>query len=203
MKRRKRKSSSGSIDVGAGIIDLTNEQARSVAREVSSHRTAKKTKSIYKGKLNKWVDYFSKSSPEVITEDVDENGDLIVAINLNALSIAQVLSFLGNETKDAIDVQKSATMPGTHDFIEFAATKTVYAYRTISGHISALKNEYKEAKIDMPVEIKNEIEEFLGGYKKIIADLKSQGKYAIEEGKKCIRFDGYRYLLELFPSYSP
>ena len=42
MKGRKRKSSSGSIDVGAGIIDLTNEQARSVAREVSSHRTAKK-----------------------------------------------------------------------------------------------------------------------------------------------------------------
>ena len=204
MKGRKRNSSNESSDRGASvIIDLSNEQAQSVAREVSSHRTAKKTKKIYKGKLNKWIDYYTKSSPEVISEDIDENGSIKVSVNLNVLNIEHILAFLGNETKDAIEVQNSATMPGTEDFIEFAATKTVYAYQTISGHISALKSEYRDAKIDLPIGVKKELDEFLGGYKKIIADLKSQGKYAIEEGKRCIRFEGYRHLLGLFQKYSP
>jgi hypothetical protein len=122
-------------------------------------------------------------------------------LNLDNLKVEHVLAFLGNETKDAIDIQQSEIRTGTAEFFDLADKKTVYAYQTISGHVSALKSEYGDAKLEMPIAMKTEIESFLCGYKKIIADLRSQGKYAVEEGKKCIRFNGYISLIELFLTY--
>ena len=206
MPKNKRKTVISNLSINsssAQIIDLTGEQAQSIARQVLSQRTTKKTRQIYKGKLKKWIDYFISNYPEILSEITDENGDISVNLDLGKLEVVHVLAFLGNETKWAIEIQQSEISSCTVEFLELAGDKTVYAYQTISGHVSALKSEYRDAKIDMSTDMKTELDNFLCGYKKIIADLRSQGKYSVEEGKKCIRFNGYISLLQLFLNYCP
>ena len=151
----------------SSVIDLTGAQAQSIARQVSSQRTTKKTRQIYKGKLKKWIDYISSNYPEVLSETTDENGRISVNVNLSNLEVCHILAFLGNETKDAIDIQQSEISSGTVDFLELACGKTIYAYQTIAGHVSALKSEYRDAKIDISNDIKIELDNFLCGYKKL------------------------------------
>ena len=104
----------------------------------------KKQKNEYKGKINKWLDYYSKEIPIIILQEIDKNGNAIVSLDLRGLKVENTQSFLGNETKDAIEIQRSEYQSGTTEFIELAASKTVYAYQTISGHVSALKNDYRD-----------------------------------------------------------
>ena len=77
-------------------------------------------------------------------QEIDKNGNAIVSLDLRGLKVEHTQSFLGNETKDAIEIQRSEYQSGTTEFIELAASKTVYAYQTISGHVSALKNDYRD-----------------------------------------------------------
>ena len=187
----------------AAVIDMTSDDAQIVAHQVASHRITKKTKKIYAGKLNKWASYFTDKFPLLISESTNSDGDVIVSVDVERLEVEHVNSFLGQETKDAIEVQNTDLEPGTTEFLDFAESRTVYAYQTISGHVSALKDAYKDAGVAISPDIKKCTDEFLQGYKKIIADLKAQGKYKMDEGKSHIRFAGFVQLIKLFSQYSP
>ena len=73
----------------------------------------KKQKNNYKGKINKWLDYYSKEIPTIILQEIDKNGNAIVSLDLRGLKVEHTQSFLGNETKDAIEIQRSEYQSGT------------------------------------------------------------------------------------------
>ena len=95
MPRNKRKTITSSSNLtdnsSSSVIDLTGTQAQSIARQVSSQRTTKKTRQIYKGKLKKWIDYFSSNYPGILSEITDENGDISTHVNLGKKSSGNIL----------------------------------------------------------------------------------------------------------------
>lgn len=72
--------------------------------------------------------------------------------------------------------------------VKYQSDQDVGAYR------SALKFYYKKLEVSFPTNIDNFVSQFLGGYKRKIAELKQSGEMDITEGKMAITFDGYRYL---------
>lgn len=182
------------------IIDLSIDNAQFIAAQVASQKTSKKTRKIYASKLNKWMEFYNHHFPHVlIRDDNNENID----IDVNQLSVEHINSFLGTLSRDSIEIQNSDIQAGTTEFVDLLEDKTIPAYQTVSGHVSALKNAFRDQNIDFPQPIRKVTDNFLDGYKKIIADLKQNGKYAIEEGKKHIKFEGYVEVIRLFSQYSP
>lgn len=116
-RNQKRKSyltnSEAGLANGVSVVDLTGDEAQLIARQILTQRTAKKTRKIYKGKMRKWVDYFSHSYPDIVTEN-----DGLISINIAELEVHHVLAFLGNETRDAIEIQRTEYQSGTVEFLE-------------------------------------------------------------------------------------
>ena len=68
------------------------------------------------------------------------------------------------------------------------------AFQTVSGYKSAIKDYYKDNRIDMGVDVSAMCDEFFAGYKRKIASLKQRGEMSLVEGKRPITFSGYNYI---------
>jgi len=163
--RRHRKSNLGGNEQ---LIDLTAHEALDIAEQVVSQRTSKKTKLIYASKITKWIAYFEKFYPEIIKSEIKENGEREVNINLSLLRKEHVSSFLGFEANGAVSILDPKVAVGTDAYEKSIEENTVYAYQTLSGHVSALKNAFNESKIEIPADINWTVDNFLDGYKKLL-----------------------------------
>lgn len=68
------------------------------------------------------------------------------------------------------------------------------SFEHVSGYNSAIKYHYKKHKVVFQQEWSEIISEFLGGYERLVADLKKQGVLSMKEGKLPLSFVGYNYL---------
>ena len=145
---------------------------------MASRRTSKKTRKIYAGKLNKWIQYFDQKYPQLVIREAeaDDPENIKVYVDVDELTAAHVNAFLGTLSRDAITIQNSDVQAGTPDIFTLIEDKAVLANQTVSGHVIALRNAFRDHKIDIPLSVKKAADDFLDGYKKVIADLKSKGK---------------------------
>jgi len=77
------------------------------------------------------------------------------------------------------------------------------AFATLRGYKSSLVWFYKENRQTIPPEQDLELESFLRGYKRRIAELKQTGEMAVFEGKHHITFTGYCLIAKKFFSICP
>ena len=203
-KRSKLDNRSQVNEDSSNYVDLTGarQSHSSAAANVQKRRLDPNTRAVYKGKLRKAIEYFRCYHPEAVTTTVN-GAETVYSINHINLTVEHVNNFLGHQTKDALDVAESPILAGSVEFDQLLEDKTLLAYQTVSGHVSALKNVYKDLKLDVPQDLNNTMNEFLHGYIKIIADLKAQGKMKDFEGKRYIKFLGYTNLMKLLYTCSP
>jgi hypothetical protein len=65
------------------------------------------------------------------------------------------------------------------------------AHSTMTGIAAAINDLYREAKLLMSAEVRQEFAKFMRGYKRKIADKKQNGEMKIFEGKRPISFKGF------------
>lgn len=70
-------------------------------------------------------------------------------------------------------------------------SKKPMAVSTMRSYKSALKYAYREKKIPFPIELDDELEQFLDGWTREVSSLKQQGKMKVFEGKLPLSFDAY------------
>ena len=65
---------------------------------------------------------------------------------------------------------------------------------TVQGYRSAINDLYKKKRLRMDETVSNSIDEFIAGYKRIIAEKKESGVVSMHEGKRPLLVQGYRML---------
>jgi hypothetical protein len=70
----------------------------------------------------------------------------------------------------------------------------IYSFSHVSGYRSALTYLYEHANIAMDHVLDKEMDRFMGGYIRTIADYKELGLMEVQEGKLPLPFDAYRFL---------
>ena len=83
----------------AEVVDLDTATAfkLDIAALVASRRTSKKTRKIYAGKLNKWIQYFDQKYPQLVIREAeaDDPENIKVYVDVDELTAAHVNAFLG------------------------------------------------------------------------------------------------------------
>ena len=89
-------------------------------------------------------------------------------------------------------------------FDSFASIEITVAVSTMQGYKSALKFFYwHKARITMHPDIDAFLENFIDGYKKIIADKKARGVMDVREGRMPYSFTGYRHFSGVLMKLKP
>lgn len=79
---------------------------------------------------------------------------------------------------------------------EADGSSTTLTYSTVSGHVSAIKNLYKQHGLTLDDVATLEIAGFLAGVKRDVATKKRDGAMPLIEGKTFLKFEAFRLLAE-------
>jgi len=72
--------------------------------------------------------------------------------------------------------------------------ETFYSFSSVSGVRSAIVYLYRKNNVDLGVDLSNELEDYLCGYSREVADMKQSGKLTLSEGKSPMPLRGYLFI---------
>jgi len=153
---------------------MTELVGQAQARILIEKRILTNIRLLYKNKINKIKSYLAQFHPAGLNED----GSIRVPMDTNVVIACFGRICNKNQVGDEGQVM---LVPST-----------------IGGYRSALKDLYKQHKLQFPQELEVELSSILAGTKRAVAELKQKGKMKIFEGKCPLSLSGYRLLCRKF-----
>ena len=144
--------------------------------ETCSENLSSKTRKQYRSKFNNFLEFLRRERDLSVTE-MDQ-------IDLDEVTIDEYEGFF-----ERVQV-KRVKGPFSDPVLPMKYNDT----QTISGYRAALIYEMKERKKAIPQGTLDELNRFMSGYKRKIAELKEKGEMSMGEGKAPIPFSAYRIL---------
>ena len=143
----------------------------------------------YDSKIELFTDWIRRHESNEVRRFVDAEKDSLI-LPIPTAVILEFFGHIGNggyidvDSDGEVEVAESVT---NEDSIKY---KAVY---TIDGYRSAITALYKEHHISHILP-RDELSEFLSGYKRTIADLKAEGNMSQHEGKRPVTLEEFRKL---------
>lgn len=182
---------------------------QAVADNVIGKRVCDKSKANYLGKIRIMKEFLAKQ-PEV-DRLINPQGDVILP--LPRFIIERLFSWLSTNTDipkknrknngdedEEEDVDDDIAVEEATIFAEEVRTMSVAC---MQGYKSALKHLYKMFRKILDEGVNSWLDDFITGYKSIIATKKSQGIMPITEGKAPLSFNGYHKISLFLAKFTP
>jgi hypothetical protein len=150
----------------------TNQQ---LASEIRGGKLSPNTKKQYERKYEHFKQWIKAKYPIHINTSIDD-------IILEDISDEIILEFFAH-------ICRKRKRNG-----DYSEPPEFLTYEYVSNYKSALKNYYKEKRVQFSLYTNLALEEFFQGYERKIAALKRSGEMSLVEGKQPLSFSGYKYL---------
>ena len=176
----------------------------SIENFITDKKLEQQSKDNYMGKLNRIKIFLLSNNKNNL---IDSNGQIIVPLDFE--TIISIFNWLASShdlcSHKKLTIENVSSNSNTTNENEFLSimndslNEQTISVQTMQGYKSALLFWYKEStKGGFDKETDDWIEEFIGGYEKIVQKKKEDGVMKIQEGRKHLTFSGYNWVTEAF-----